>query len=777
MSLVLAAGCPREERPEATRQAAQEVRSPAATKTPRDILLVTLDTARADHFGHAGSDVATPNIDALAREGVAFLQAVAPTPTTLPSHSSLMTGRIPPQHGVRTNGTFKLGEEEETLAERLKAAGWKTGAFVAASVLDRKYGLDQGFDAYDDDVGIAGGSGLFQYPRRDGRVVVERALTWLGAQAETQPTFVWVHLFDAHAPYEAPEPERSRYPGRPYAAGIAYVDRVVGELVAGYRRLGRYDRAAMVITSDHGESLGEHGEATHSVFIYDATQRIPLVLRGPGLPGGRQVETQARLIDVMPTLLALAGLEVPARVRGRDLRGLIEGSDQEEPAYIESWVPRLQYGWHELTGLRTGGWKLISGSEDELYDLKGDPREKENLFSVQKEKGEKLRGLLGKLTRAPAGEEAALELDPGTREELGALGYIWVDMSQVQEKPDAPLLDPRVGIVIQGRMDRADGLYTAGRREQAFELYRAVLAENPANDFAARRFGDLLVLSRGCEEAVKVYDRLLARAGSEDARGALLNLGRCFRSSGSPDRAMRWIERAAEAFPDDREVRQERWLILRATGRDAVVAREARAAVGEDALDGAAQAEVALAILTEEGEAAMVAYLESALEKAPESTELHFLVATHFLKAGRLPEADAAYRKVLALKADHEGALISLGRMLLDANRIAEAHALLEVQEGSPLATAKVLAQLAEAKARSNRLEDAVPVAKRAVDIDPGSVEAWRALGSIQLNRGAVSEAIAAYERALALAPKDETTRANLATARKFAAGAKASGR
>ena len=332
---------------------------------PNDVLIVTIDTARSDRFSFVGpSPVTTRNTDAVAAEGAAFLAAVAPSPITLVSHASLFTGQNPFVHGIRNNGSFALRSEALTLAEVFAQKGWSTAAFIGAEVLDKRYGLDQGFNTYDDTIAATEATGMFTYPRRRGDEVVGDALRWLGGSIRGH-TFVWVHLYDPHAPYNPPEPEKSRFEGHPYDGMIAYSDRLIGELLDGYRALGRYDRALVVITSDHGESLGEHSENTHGVFVYDATVLIPLAMRGPGIVPGKRVESTVGLVDIMPTVLDLAGIKIPLTVQGESLRPLWEKTaptEFERDMYSESLLPWLSFGWSPLYGLRSGRWKYSRGA-------------------------------------------------------------------------------------------------------------------------------------------------------------------------------------------------------------------------------------------------------------------------------------------------------------------------------------------------------------------------------------------------------------------------------
>ncbi|HKB17098.1 MAG TPA: sulfatase, partial [Planctomycetota bacterium] len=264
---------------------------------PANVLLVTIDTLRADHVGAYGWPYAeTPNLDALARAGARFAEAYTPVPYTLPAHASLLTGTLPPRHGVRDNGRQSLPDSATTLAEWLAARGFATGAFVGAFPLERRFGLSQGFGVYDDELGAPGDA--FSIAERRGEEVVSRALRWIGGSAE--PFFAWVHLFDPHAPYAAPAPFGARFAARPYDGEVAYADACLGRLVEG---LGtRRERTLLVVTADHGESLGEHGEATHGLTLYEPAVHVPLLLAWPGrIAAGLLPKERASLIDLFPT--------------------------------------------------------------------------------------------------------------------------------------------------------------------------------------------------------------------------------------------------------------------------------------------------------------------------------------------------------------------------------------------------------------------------------------------------------------------------------------------
>ena len=312
------------------------------------MLLVSIDTLRADRLGSYGYAAAeTPRLDALAARGLRFAQATTVIPLTLPAHSSLMTGTFPAHHGVRDNGGFYLAEEQVTLAEVLSERGYRTGGFIAAFVLDGRWGIGQGFGRYFDDFDLDGyeqaaGMDAIQRP---GSTVVDQALEWLDADRD-QKFFAWVHLYDPHTPYEAPEPYRVRFPrtaSGAYDAEIAVADTQLGRLLDKLQVDGRLDETLVVVLSDHGEMLGEHGEHTHGFFIYDAAVHIPLIIAGPGVPA-RVVPNQVRIVDVMPTVLDLLGEPAPPAVQGVSLRPLAEGGGLKLVAQSESWYPRYHYG-------------------------------------------------------------------------------------------------------------------------------------------------------------------------------------------------------------------------------------------------------------------------------------------------------------------------------------------------------------------------------------------------------------------------------------------------
>jgi arylsulfatase A-like enzyme/Flp pilus assembly protein TadD len=403
---------------------------PQLPAKPSAMLIVTIDTLRADRVGVYGAkNIETPNIDRLAREGAWALQADVHVPLTRPSHVSLFTGRYPAEHGVRDNVSPPVAADVPLFAETFRRAGWRTAAFVASIVLDRQSGLARGFDVYSDQ--FEDGA-----DRRTGDRVVAEAVRWIGQQlappkpeAKAGKFVAWVHLYDPHAPYTPPEPYASRYVGRPYDGTVAWSDELIGRLVDPLRQAGALDGTLVVVTSDHGEALGDHGEDVHGYFVYESTLRVPLVLRGPGVAPGTILKGVVRTVDLYPTILELTGVDGPAPTSGRSLAAALTGSAMTDvSSYAESLVPLLHYGWSDLRAVRDGRWKYILAPKPELYDLDSDPGEQKNLVDREPGRANALRAALKARLQQERPDatkpDGVAGVPPEVRERLGALGYV-----------------------------------------------------------------------------------------------------------------------------------------------------------------------------------------------------------------------------------------------------------------------------------------------------------------------------------------------------------------
>jgi len=388
------------------------------------VLLITIDTLRADALGAYGQAAAsTPWIDRLAREGVRFERAHAHNVVTLPSHANILSGRYPFGHGIRDNSGFRFPAGTPTLASILKTRGWRTGAFVSAFPLDSRFGLDEGFEAYDDRLGGREIRTAFLVPQRAGTATVEAALAWQGAH-RSERTFTFVHLYEPHFPYDPPEPFATQFRGRPYHGEVAAADAALEKLLRPILEQGEKARTLVVFTADHGEGLGDHGELTHGIFAYEATLHVPLVLYAPGLLAPRVVREPARHVDLLPTILDALGVDPPADLPGRSLLALAAGDRVEAPrTYFEALSPSLNQGWAPLHGLVDGALKYVDLPLPELYDLDADPGESRNLAATRASDLERMRGLLSTQRKADRGPERIQE-DQATLEKLHALGYV-----------------------------------------------------------------------------------------------------------------------------------------------------------------------------------------------------------------------------------------------------------------------------------------------------------------------------------------------------------------
>lgn len=409
---------------------------PRAWSKPPNVVIITIDTLRADHLGCYGDHQAhTPILDALARQGVLFRTAISQVPLTLPSHCSIMTGTDPPVHGVRDNLGYTLGDDPPTLATLLKKRGYVTAAFVAAEVLDARRGLNQGFDTYSSPFRrtMSRKNPLvfnLQDLQRPATEVINDALGWMRTrpQGADQPFFIWIHLYDPHLPYDPPEPFRSLLPSR-YDGEIAYADDAIGKFFDFLRQHGLYDPTLIVALADHGEGLGDHGEATHGYFIYDSTLRVPLIIKAPAeakIPP-RRVDAVVRTIDVAPTVLQLLGLPSAPSMQGSSLLSLMLGktSTSPGPAYSETYYPN-EFGWSPLWALRTARYKFIEAPKPELYDLTVDPQEAHNLYqsrhAVALDLKSQLSSLVARMT--PATPSRRTSVSPADAEMLASLGYV-----------------------------------------------------------------------------------------------------------------------------------------------------------------------------------------------------------------------------------------------------------------------------------------------------------------------------------------------------------------
>jgi len=536
---------------------------------PAGILLITLDTTRADHLGCYGDASAeTPNLDALAKEGARFDQAMAAVPVTLPSHSTMFTGLYPPTHGVRYNGMFRLGEASVTIAEQLRAAGFATGAVPAAYAVSARFGLSQGFDVYRDLYSEPGATELSVDAIRSATDVVKLGLETIHSAGD-KPFFVWLHFFDAHHPYVPPFPYSARFRDHPYDGEIAYVDAQLGELFAALRKEGLWDRIVVVVAGDHGEGLYQHGERMHSQLVYESTLRVPLVIKAPGVSAGEVVREPVTLADVAPTVLDLAGLPVPSGLDGISLRGALNsGKAPLRPIYFESLAGSLAFGWSPLEGVRRGKWKVIRGKDTELYDVDADPQELNNLSGVDASTASDLTVLLDadlarwKAAAAPAATTEA-PVDAEALARLASLGYVGGTVSASGR--GGP--NPRDLVHLESELLLLQDIMLARQFDRAMLTIAGILKEDPANRLAlhdaaeaSAGLGDFGSSEKYAREVIRLYPEFFP---------AFVTLGRVKVAQKDYPAAEKAFREGLSRFPDEPILLYSVALSLIAQGRPA----------------------------------------------------------------------------------------------------------------------------------------------------------------------------------------------------------------
>ncbi len=508
----------------------------APSGTP--VVLISIDTLRADHlpaYGYSG--VATPAIDALRRDAVLFADASSPCPLTLPAHTSILTGLLPPAHGVRNNLGYRVdAAAHPTIARWLKARGYATGAAVSAFVLAGKTGLSDSFDVYDDAIEEPASAEAVSLYQRPGGETERRALAWLdtvvSGSAAPKPFFLFLHLYEPHTPYEPPEPFRSRYAAQPYDGEIAAADAIVGDFVAQLKRRGLYDHSIVILLSDHGEGLGEHGEREHGIFLYREALHVPLLIKLPASSrAGETVREPVTLIDVVPTVTRLLGVPPPPGADGRALLDPAPASPRL--LYAETFYPRIHLGWSPLRSIWDGRYDFIDSPRPELYDVANDPGERQNRFSPEEPAAREAKR---RLDRIGGGFAAPAPPSSEDARKLAALGYL----TGAAPEPTGPLPVPRDEIATIAEIESAYRLAATGHGEEAVAALQRLLRHNPQLYDAQHKLADTLAKLGRYEEAAAAYRKAIALAPSMSA-ALTVGLGRvCLRLG-------RWDEAASNA--------------------------------------------------------------------------------------------------------------------------------------------------------------------------------------------------------------------------------------
>jgi arylsulfatase A-like enzyme/Flp pilus assembly protein TadD len=704
-----------------------------------NLLLITLDTVRADRISCYGSErVSTPSIDHIARDGVLFENAIAPAPLTLPSHTTIMTGLYPNAHGIRDNSTNRISEKAVTLAEILSGKGYETGAVVGAFILDSDYGLSQGFQYYNDE--LPGPSQNFddirgpaQHPRMNLHVVAERpasdvtgqAISWLKTHMKDR-FFLWIHYYDPHHPYEPPPPYSSIYADRPYEGEIAFVDQNVGMILSELMNSNVLDETLILLVGDHGEALGEHKELTHSIFTYESSVRVPLIMRYPvRLPSGARIAAPVSLADVVPTVLDLLDVESDNEFNGVSLLDMIEGERAvDRYIYCESMSPFLTYGWSRIQCLRGSQWKYIRSAEPELYDLASDPGENNNLIRTEREVAEMLEARLDSILAATTPEASSLTekavLAAEDRERLRALGYVTASPPPVE---NASLQDPKEMIQFHNLVAEGEEAMARGRFDEALDDFRTIIASDPANAVVHNLMGTIYAQMQDTMNARIHFQKAIdANPNLPDAHH---NLGNIYHMEGKFPEAAQCYERALELDPAAFEYY---------VGLGQIYARigdfnRANDAYRKAIENGYASPQL---YLTYAHVLSRLGKYEEAMESLSEAIEMNPEFALAYNEYGNImdmlgntEEAISKYRMAVSIRPEYVAAHCNLARLMM----------------------------------KSGNAREAAQELSRALELNPDHAESNYLLGELLFQRGQKEQAKQYFQKFLALNPDNLTAR------------------
>jgi arylsulfatase A-like enzyme/Flp pilus assembly protein TadD len=637
------------------------------------VLLITVDTLRADAVGAYGkADAGTPWMDRLAAAGVRFEDAHAHNVVTLASHANILSGRYPTDHGVRDNSGFRFPAGIETLATLLQARGYATGAFVSAFPLASRFGLARGFDVYDDSFVEAEARPAFLEQERRGPETVALAQRWMGAHAD-RPFFCWVHVYEPHAPYAPAEPFATRFRTAPYQGEVAAADAALGPILEPLLDKADRGRTLVVLTADHGESLGEHGEATHGIFAYEATLRVPLILYQPRLLRPRVESQPARHVDLLPTILDALSLPPPAGLPGRSLlMRTAEGA--ETTSYFEALSGQLSRGWAPLHGVIRDREKYIELPIPELYDLRQDPSETRNRAAAEPQQLDALRALLAPLRSADRGIHRTPE-SAETRERLKSLGYMsGAGPTQARYTEED---DPKRLIALDAMLQDVVRLYTAGDLPAALVRCRELVRLRPRMAISLLHLAHLERESGNQAAAVDALQKALALSPDDTTTRALL--GAYLTQAGREREAVDLLEASARSAAPDVDVLIARGLALAKLGRtEEALASLARAGEVEPSNAMVLVNAGTVHLMNGDRDRAREAF-EAALRNNPKVARAHSSLGVVLAESGRAEEAIAHWKAAIALDPRESGKLVPLGLLLARRGQVAESRRYLEL--------------------------------------------------------------------------------------------------
>ena len=692
-----------------------------------NVLLISIDTLRPDHLGCYGYEhIATPNIDRLADEGFLFLDAIATVPLTLPSHASLLTGLLPITSGVRDNGTFVLSEQFTTLAEVFSEQDYSTGAFVATFVLDARFGLDQGFEFYDDDMGSEGQQSAFLWPERRADAVNDTALKWF--EAVREPFFAFVHYYDPHDPYTPPQAFADAYPTNLYDGEIAYTDSMLGNLLEALKANDLYDNTLIVLVSDHGEGLKEHNEAGHGILIYGSTMKVALMVKLPkGFRMGGDLEPPAeidypvQLIDVFPTVLELADVEPDHNVDGVSLVPVLRG-DRIDPRmlYFESLYPYFYFKWSSLRGVRHNNWKYILAPEEELYNLTQDPGEINNLASSQTERAGEMRANLmmiaGRETEAL--ESARTSMSQDDVHKLMALGYLAGGRPKLPENIEPGGRDPKYMMKdIERYLWGGRKYFDKGDFEGAAGLFGQLVLLDPGNPQAHVHLAKALMEMGETDIAQAEFRKAIEIDSTHSS--AFFPMANIMRQQGKLDRALFYLRLGASLSMESPDV-------LSSMG----------------------------AVFVEKGEPdSAIQVLEQALQLNPKDPMALQNMGQAYLYKNQPEKAMRWFRATLAVQPQNVKALGNIARVFIQRGRPDSTVYYFERAREVDPADATILANLGSAYRQKGMAAEAAEAFESALQYEPENTMALFGLAAVRAQEGKTEESIALLERILQIDP------------------------
>jgi len=669
--------------------------------TRQNVLLITIDTLRADAMSSDGGPAATPALDRLAASGVRFTFAHAHAVLTLPSHASIFTGLYPYQHGVRENSGYRVAPGAKTIATLLKGAGYATGAFVGAFPVHSRFGLNQGFDTYDDRFGETRAPTEFVMPERPAAAVVPLARDWIGKH-RGNPWFVWVHLFDPHAPYHPPPPFDQQYAGRPYYGEVAATDAALAPLLDD---VGTGERPTLVVvTGDHGEALGDHGEASHGLFAYESTLRVPLIVAEVGAAStgaraarasGEVSDVPVRHVDILPTILDAVGQPAPAGLAGRTLLPASERRAGAAPrtSYFEAMAAMLNRGWAPLTGVIAERDKFIDLPIPELYDLRRDPGERTNLDGRSPERERVLQADLRGFGATLPGERA--HEDPESLARLRALGYVAGSAPAKTHYTEAD--DPKRLVDIAEAIHRGVDLYSARRFDEAIAVYRQVLARRPDMALAYKHLAFVEWERGNITGAIAVLQQAIR--GGVTSPSIVTQLGSYLSDSGRADQAARLLEPLAEDPEADADTLNALGIAYAQSGRAEQAGRVFERVLAQTPDSGIPLANLGVLALQRGDLPAARRHFERAIQVDPHSSQAFGGLGVVFVRTGDRARAVDAWKQAYQLDATNFDALYNIGTTLAKEGQEDAARPYLEqfVRSAPPAFYAKDIREISAA--------------------------------------------------------------------------------